>query len=188
MTRQKKIKTLHSQETKPEVAMSETAVLDSLQTEIDQARVELERTKKEIEEKKQELTRNPRREIEVSEKVSAEKQITRGNESAAKQKKIEELRDHDSVMVKGRFMNRRAPGQAVKLPYAKYATDSEKWWNFEDGQVYTIPRGFVDQINEYYHTPHFVKSDGPMDPNKPQSQIHAVETSNKKYAFVPIGF
>src|ERR1700679_837074 len=100
MTRQKKIKTLHHQETKPKVTMSETTVLDTLQTEIDQARVELERTKKELEERKQEMSRNPRREIEPAEKASAEKQITRGNESAAKQKLIEEQRQLDSVMVK----------------------------------------------------------------------------------------
>jgi hypothetical protein len=85
-------------------------------------------------------------------------------------------------------MNQRNPGQAVKLPYIKYPEDPVVWHNFEHNKVYTIPRGFADQINDYYHTPRFVQKEGAMDPNAPMSQISAVDTSNKKYAFVPVNF
>lgn len=88
----------------------------------------------------------------------------------------------------GKFINRRAPGQSAKLTYLKYADDPVKWYTMEDGKVYTIPRGFADQINEYYYTPHFIQKQGIMDPNAPSSAIHDVDTSNKKYAFTPINF
>ena len=84
-------------------------------------------------------------------------------------------------------MNRRAPGNPAKLTYMKYADDPVKWYTFEDGKVYTIPRGFADQINEYYHRPIFIQKEGELDPSNP-SQIHAVDTSNKSYAFVPVEF
>ena len=53
MARQKKIKTIQI-EAQQEVNMSEAAVLENLQTEIDLARIELEKTRKEIAEKKAE--------------------------------------------------------------------------------------------------------------------------------------
>jgi hypothetical protein len=91
-------------------------------------------------------------------------------------------------MITGKFMNRRAPGQTVKLTYLRYETDPVKWYSFEDGKIYTIPRGFADQLNEHYYTPHFIQKQTEMDPNRPASAIHDVDTSNKKYAFVPVNF
>lgn len=168
--------------------MSEEKVLDSLQGEIDQARIELEKTKRMIEEKKAEIASSGRREIDANEMRIIEKQIATSNQKEAKSKVIEEQKRKDNEKVTGKFINRRAPGQSVKLPYMKYEDDPVKWHPFEDGKVYTIPRGFAEQINEYYHTPVFTKKEGPMDPNAPSSQIHAVDTSNKKYAFVPVNF
>jgi hypothetical protein len=91
-------------------------------------------------------------------------------------------------MVTGKFINRRAPGQTVKLPYIKYGHETPKWWVFEDGKVYDIPRGFADQINDHYYTPKFIQSTAIMDPNRPASSIQEVDTSNKKYSFVPMNF
>jgi hypothetical protein len=91
-------------------------------------------------------------------------------------------------MITGKFINRRAPGQAAKLTYIKYEDDLPKWYMLEDNKVYTLPRGFVDQINDHYYTPHFVQTQGVMDPNRPCTAIHDVDTSNKKYAFIPLGF
>ena len=55
MARHKKNNSI-KEEVKPEVIMTEDAVLDSLQTEIDLARKELEETKLAIAEKKHELS------------------------------------------------------------------------------------------------------------------------------------
>ena len=193
MARQKKIKTVQDDE-KLENTMSEENKLETIQQEIDSARAELENTKREIEEKKLELKRIPAREVSEEEKKIMSNQVTMTNEKNSLKEKIERQRAYDSEPVTGRFMNRRAPGQPVKLPYIKHATDPVKWYPLEDGKVYTIPRGFADQLNggteddPCYYTPHFTQKAGEMDPNKPASAIHAVDSSNKKYAFTPINF
>lgn len=174
------------EEVKKEVAMTEEAVLDSLQTEIDVARKELEQTKVALEERKKELSQ--RREVSEQEIAIIDKQTSRGNERKAKDSVIEKQREIDNQKVTGKFINRRAPGQQVKLCYIKYEDDPVKWHLFEDGKVYTIPRGFADQINDYYHTPQFVQRNDFMNPDAPTSAIHEVDTSNKKYAFVPTAF
>jgi len=185
MGRHKKNNTVQ-EEVKTEVAMTEEAVLENLQTEIDLARKELEATKVAIEEKKHELS--TRREITAEEVIISEKQQTRGNEKKAQSSVIEKQKAIDNQKVTGKFINRRAPGQQVKLCYIKYEDDPVKWHVFEDGKVYTIPRGFADQINEHYFTPQFVQKSDFMNPDAPTSAIHEVDTSNKKYAFVPIAF
>jgi len=193
MTRQKKIKSLQV-EKNPEVNMSDTQTLDSVQTELDLARQELERTKLEIEEKKSQMKAMPAREVTEDEMLIVKKQVTMSSEKLALKAKIEKQKSYDSVMVTGKFMNRRSPGKSEKLAYMKYDTDPVKWYVFEDGKVYTIPRGFADQLNggseddPCYYTPHFIQKPGEMDPNKPSSAIHHVDTTNKKYAFVPVNF
>ncbi len=188
MGRQKKIKVVQEEETKKEVPMSQEVELESVQTELDQVRVELERTKKEIEEKKHELQLVGKRDIDESERKLIDKQVSRGNKSAALLEKIEKQKVFDNQKVTGKFINRRAPGQPAKLTYMKYEDDPVKWYTLEDGKIYTLPRGFADQINEYYHTPRFIPREGPLDPSSPQSQIQEVDTSNKKYAFMPVNF
>lgn len=191
MSRQKKDKRLEIEDTKPEVEMSQEAVLDSVQTEIDLARLELEKVKSQLEEKKQELKFEPRREISPDERKIIDKQVTVTNEKNAASELIAQQKAYDSVMVTGKFMNQRAPGQSVKLPYVKYADDPVKWHPFDHGKVYTIPRGFADQINDYYHTPTFVQKEGQQSHSNvvgENSAISQVDTSNKKYAFVPVNF
>ncbi len=186
---------------KPEVEMSESTataeaeVLESLESEMDRVRLELQRAKNELQEKKSELKALPRRDISEQEKALSEKQIAGFSKNENLKKKIEEQKKRDSEQVTGKFSNLRAPGQGVKLPYIKYAEDPVKWWNFEHGQVYTIPRGFAEQINgedpncPCYYTPQFIKNDNAIaDPDNPSSGIHAVDTSNKKYMFSPINF
>lgn len=204
MGRQKKVLSLQIEEKKNEVVMTQEieqenlekealeATLESIQQETDQARLELERVKQEIEEKKQEAKSfTPRRDISEDEQTIIDKQVTNINKKKSSNEVIERQKAYDNVMITGRFMNRRAPGQTAKLTYNKYATDPVKWYVFKDGGTYTIPRGFVDQINEYYHTPMFVQKDGPQNLTNTigeNSQIAEVDKSNKKYAFVAVGF
>lgn len=189
-------------EVNPEVEMSNVHVstqsgeeLESLESEMDRVRLELQKTKLELEEKKAELTNLPRREISEQEKAISEKQVAGFAKNESLKNKIEEQRKRDSELVTGKFSNLRAPGQGVKLPYIKYAEDPVKWWNFEHGQVYTIPRGFADQINgddpncPCYYTPQFIKNENAIiNPDEPGTGIHKIDTSNKKYMFSPVHF
>ena len=166
-------------------------MLENIQQEIDLKVQELEKLKLEIADTKKQLDFVPGREISKDEQVLIDKQITNINKKETGSKVIEMQKAIDNQKVTGRFMNRRAPGQPVKLTYMKYADDPVKWYRFEDGKVYTIPRGFADQINEYYHTPIFVQKEGPQALNEnvgDNSMIAEVDKRNKKYAFVAVGF
>ncbi len=192
MARPKKNKSLQVKEN--EVPMTEqlelpgTETLSTIETEIDLARLELEKTKKEIEEQKHALKSLSSRDHDAKELAIVEKQVSTNHESEALKAKIATQKAYDDVKITGRFMNRRAPGQMAKLAYIKYDTDPVKWYELVDGATYTIPRGFADQLNDHYYTPHFVKNEGVMDPENPESGIASIDTSNKKYAFVPVGF
>jgi len=183
-------------ELKEEVNMSDTALLEmpetekleSMQSELDLVRVELEKAKIDLEEKRKQIRESTTREIDEKEMKLIEKQISNISDSGVLKEKIARKKSLDNVKVTGKFINRRAPGQPAKLTYQRYGDDPVKWYTFEDGKVYTIPRGFADEINEHYHTPVFNQKLGAMDPNQPESQIHSVDTSNKKYSFVPINF
>jgi len=140
--------TLECKMTSEEIKKTTEQMIEEVQIELDLARLDLEKTRLEIAQQKHELSLmkvTPSREITQQEKDLSEKQVTMSNEKQTLKEKIEKQKAYDSVMVTGRFMNRRAPGQPVKLPYIKYETDPVKWYPFEDGKVYTIPRGL--QIN-----------------------------------------
>lgn len=202
MSRPKKENNIHlDSEEKQEVIMSNVNApaasedLESLESEMDRVRVELQKTKLELEEKKNELTNFPRRDISEKEKELSQKQVAGFVKNESLKAKIEEQKKRDSEQVTGKFSNLRAPGQGVKLPYHKYADDPVKWWTFEHGQVYTIPRGFADQINgedpncPCYYTPQFIKNENAIaNPDDPGTGIHHIDTSNKKYMFSPINF
>jgi len=184
MGRPKKNKVLHSEK---EVDMTETATeneIEKVRTELDVVRLECEKAKKDLEE----LRANPKREYSEKENKIADKQLTTIVVNDGLKDKIEKQKAYDDVVITGRFMNRRHPGSSVKLTYMKYMTDPVKWYTFEDGKVYDIKRGFADQINEYYYKPGFSQSQQQLDPNRPQSIICDVDTSEKLYAFVPVGF
>lgn len=170
--------------------MTESAVLESLQTEIDLARVELEKTRCEIATKKAEsdkytYTERPNRELSSDEKVIMDKHLGLSVERKALSAKIEAQKAYDNQMVTGRFHNLRAKGQPAKLAYDKNPGDVAGWTTFQDGKVYTIKRGFAEQINEYYYTPKFTQKEGPDDGS---GQIDHVDNSDKKYAFVSLNF
>ena len=132
-------------EVKNELIPSQSEVLENLESEVDRARMELEETKREIEEKKKELSVISMREVSKEEMIIVKKDVAVQSKNGALTEKIRKQKDYDDVKVTGKFMNRRNPGQKVKLTYLKYETDPVKWYEFEDGKVYTIPRGFADQ-------------------------------------------
>ena len=184
MGRHKKNKVLHSEEKEVNMTVTTENEVEQVRTELDLTRLELEKAKKDLEE----LRANPKREYSEKENKIADKQLNVIVKDAGLADKIAKQKQYDDVVITGRFMNRRHPGSTVKLTYMKYNTDPVKWYTFEDGKVYDIPRGFVDQINEYYYKPAFSQSQQQMDPNRPASVICDVDTSEKLYAFVPTGF
>lgn len=167
------------------VFMATEAVLEEINVEIDQARLELEKTKREIEAKKQELAS-----IATSSGIKDAPSAKIENKSLLE--KIAAQKAYDNQPVTGKFYNLRAKGMPAKLTYNKYADDPVKWYTFEHGQVYTIPRGFADQISEHYYTPHFIQKEGAAaviaDPNNPGSGLAGIDTRDKMYSFVPLSF
>lgn len=162
--------------------------LEILNRELDEARIELEKARLEIEAKKRELASIP---VEVKASQSPAIAI----KDVSLNSKIEDMKARDSIMVTGKFYNLRVKGQEVKLPYIKYGDEPVKWHPFSHGQVYTIPKGFADQINggtesdPCYYMPHFIKNEGfIINPDEPGTGINAVDTNDKKYSFVPLHF
>lgn len=199
MSRRKKEKSLQVEE-KNEAVMTEQVIIDAIETaekELDQKRMELEIVKRELEEKKAELAKVPARVIDEDEKEVLKKHEGLSKEKQSLKEKIERQKAHDNELVTGRFTNRRVPGQPAKVPYIKYSDDPVRWWNFQDGQVYTIPRGLADQLNggseddPCYYMPRFIQKTGEYIPSQTageNSQISQVDTSNKKFMFSPVGF
>ena len=162
--------------------------LEQLNKELDEVRIELERARLDIEAKKRELAALP---VEVKAAEAPAVAV----KDASLFSKIQEMKARDSVMVTGKFYNLRVKGKSEKLPYLKYGDEPVKWWPFSHGQVYTIPKGFADQINggtesdPCYYMPTFIKNEGAIiNPDDPGTGIHAVDTSDKKFSFVPLHF
>jgi len=168
--------------TEVSMTMVQTEELETIQKELDLARVELEKTKIEIETKKNELKIMPAP-VKTSESVA----IAIKNNTLSE--KISTQKAYDNEMVTGKFYNLRAKGQPAKLTYMHHADDPVKWYTFNHGEIYTIQKGFAEEINDHYHTPHFIKNEGViLDPSNPESGIHGVDKSDKMYSFTPINF
>lgn len=107
-------------------------------------------------------------------------------DKAALHKKIEEDRIYCSQLVKGKFFNIRAPGKSAKLCYHKFKTDPYKWYEFEHGEVYQIPRGFADQLNGIGHDSYkkitYKKSD------QENQALEPTQICEPIYQFSPLNF
>lgn len=164
-------------------------MMEDLQSQMDEMRNEMEKLRVEkaqiIEEKKVYA-----RELDDKEVVLVEKQINNTNKRQALKEKIEAQKKYDNVMVRGKFLNQRAPGQSVKLTYLKYDTDLAKWWPFEHNKIYTIPRGFADQINEYYANIKYNEGKGPtsIEDGAMGEALDHTPVREQIYAFVPVSF
>lgn len=176
-------------DTQKNMALAAEKMMEDLQAQMDEMRNEIEKLRIEkaqiVEEKKVYA-----RELDAKEIELIEKQVSNTNAKQALREKIEAQKKFDNVMVRGKFLNQRAPGQAVKLTYMKYADDLAKWWTFEHNKIYTIPRGFADQINEYYAKIRFAPGEGPKTTQDGDmgEALDQTPIREQLYAFVPIGF
>lgn len=66
-------------------------------------------------------------------------------ENAAKAK---ELRKKDAELVKARYLNSRGPNERLEKPYCRYAGDPICFYRLIPGEVYELPRGFIDEIEQ----------------------------------------
>lgn len=166
-------------------------LIESANQELDQIRKDLEKAKLELEAKQTEMKlMKVRRDLDEQELAIMNKQITNGNEKAAKLSALEKQMQFDNVKVTGKFLNQRYPGQTVKLPYVKYATDEAKWYTFHHNKVYTIPRGFADQINEHYARITYRQKENNVisNPDSPGTALENEPVRHQLYAFVPTQF
>lgn len=60
----------------------------------------------------------------------------------------EKLRKEESKMVKARYINHRGAHERLQKPYMRWAGDPIKCYNLIPGQVYDLPYGFVEEVNE----------------------------------------
>jgi len=102
-------------------------------------------------------------------------------------KQIERMRVRDSEMVTGIFKNLEAPAQnggkgALQFGFKKYPGDEYAFYEFWDGERYTIPRGVAHHLNtncftrEYQHLPgefgqHGVRTGFPDEKGRMQKNI-----------------
>lgn len=66
-------------------------------------------------------------------------------------KHAEEMRKKkkdDSRMVKAQYINRRNINERLEKPYCKYAGDPIQQYKLIPEQIYTLPLGFINEVNE----------------------------------------
>lgn len=63
-------------------------------------------------------------------------------------KKVEAERERDTELVTGLFRYIEKPGQKLCFKYKKYAQDSNKKYELEDGKRYRIPRMVARHLNQ----------------------------------------
>lgn len=63
-------------------------------------------------------------------------------------KELESQKKEDSKLVKAEYMNSRGRHERLTKPYCKYAGDPIQIWHFIPGQVYQVPLGLVNEVND----------------------------------------
>src|SRR5258708_13110186 len=63
-------------------------------------------------------------------------------------KDLEKQKKEDARLVKAEYMNSRGKHERLTKPYCKYAGDPIQVWHFIPGQVYEVPMGLVQEVND----------------------------------------
>lgn len=63
-------------------------------------------------------------------------------------KEMEKQKKEDARLVKAEYMNSRGRHERLTKPYCKYAGDPIQIWHFIPGQVYEVPLGLVNEVND----------------------------------------
>jgi hypothetical protein len=105
--------------------------------------------------------------------------------------KLEKEKKEDSKIVKAEYLNSRGRHERLTKPYMKYAGESIQIWHFIPGQVYNVPKGLVDEINDPRKC--MPKRSGlvSVDGNavkRDESPLDKDENGEWLHKFVPVGF
>lgn len=96
-------------------------------------------------------------------------------EKALKQKK------EDQRMVKARYINYNGDHERLECPYMRWAGEPIRHYRLIPNQVYTLPMGFVDEINRSYLTERSNEDDD-------RTPIGKIIGKKKVHELVPVGF
>lgn len=61
--------------------------------------------------------------------------------------RVMKKKKRDSEIVKARYINHRGMHERLTKPYCRYAGEPIDTYHLIPGQVYELPRGFVDEVN-----------------------------------------
>jgi hypothetical protein len=89
----------------------------------------------------------------------------------------EKMKKNDAKIVKARYINHRGNHERLTKPYVRYAGDPIRIYHLIPGQVYDLPLGFVNEINEPLGRPMvrsgLVGKDGvPLAKDTPADRLH----------------
>jgi len=62
--------------------------------------------------------------------------------------KMRKQKKEDSKVVKARYINRRGIHERLEKPYCKYAGDPIQLYKLVPEMVYSLPLGFINEVNE----------------------------------------
>jgi len=104
---------------------------------------------------------------------------------------LEKQKKEDARIVKAEYMNSRGRHERLTKPYCRYAGDPIQMWHLIPGQVYEVPLGMVNEVND--KSKHLkirsdlVTKDG-MDVKRDGSPLDKDEDGEWLHKLVPIGF
>lgn len=98
-------------------------------------------------------------------------------------KEFKYMRDRDREMVRGIFRFFEVPGGTMAFPFRKWKEDEVETYSFNDGEIYTIPRGVAHHLsNNCWYPEHAFKMD---EMGRPSMQI---TKKKRRCTFEPLDF
>lgn len=106
-------------------------------------------------------------------------------------KQIESQKKEDSRLVKAEYMNSRGRHERLTKPYCRYAGDPIDIWHFIPGEVYEVPMGLINEVND--KTKIMKKREGLLSVDgspvqKSEAPLSRDEDGEWLHKFVPVSF
>lgn len=101
---------------------------------------------------------------------------------SSKKEEYEKKKKSDSEIVKARYINYIGNEERLETAYMRYAGQPITQWRFLNNEVYSVPRGLVEQVNNSHKN--VKKRTGLV--NKDGLPIDKEENSEKTHEFVGI--
>jgi|FreactTroBogLake_1042271.scaffolds.fasta_scaffold38209_2 hypothetical protein len=98
--------------------------------------------------------------------------------------KLEKQRKEDEKLVKAQYLNKSGKSERLERCYCKWAGQPITMWRFIHGEIYEVPKGLVDDVNDPSKRTRkrsgLVGQDGkPLETDEYDDPVHR---------FVPVGF